>query len=169
MDNYTEQIINAKPGMKQFILFAAAIMLTAFGIIAALFISFSTGAICVILGGIAIYFTKLNMSFEYEYIFTNGDFEIAKIIAKSTRKNVCEIHDGDIKRILPFSSEKFQNEMDVNADLTIKDFTSGNEENADDCFAFISNNNGKDLAVILELNDKNKDYLKSVYKTKLES
>lgn len=168
MDNYTEQIINAKPGAKQFLLFAAAIILTAFGVVAALFISFSTGAICVILGGIGIYFAKLNMSFEYEYIFTNGDFEIAKIIAKSTRKNVCEIHDGDIKRILPFNSDKFQNELSVNADLNVKDFSSGDESKADDCFAFISNNNGKDLAVILELSDKNKDYLKTVYKNKVE-
>ena len=168
MDNYTEQLVASKPGVKEKILFVLALILTTYGIVAALFINFSTGAMLVIIGGIAIYFAKNNMSFEYEYIFTNGDFEIARIVAKSTRKNVCEIHEGDIKRILPYNSEKFQNELDINADLTVKDYSSREEIGRADCFAFIKNDNGKDLAVILELNDTNKDYIKSVYKNKLE-
>ncbi len=168
MDNYTEQIVNSKPGAKQLLLFTGAIIFTAFGVFTLLFISFSTGAMLIILGGIGIYFAKLGMSFEYEYIFTNGDFEVAKIIAKSSRKNVCEIHEGDIKRILPYNSEKFQNELDINDKMTVKDFSSKEEQGRADCFAFIKNDNGRDLAVILELNDKNKDYIKSTYKNKLE-
>ncbi len=168
MDNYTEQLVASKPGIKEKLIFTGAILLTAFGVFSVLFINFSTGAILIILGGIAIYFAKNNMDFEYEYIFTNGDFEVARIVAKSNRKNVCEIHEGDIKRILPYDSEKFQNELDINADMTVRDFSSGDKEKTSDCFAFIKNNNGKDMAVILELNDKNKEYIKSIYKNKLE-
>ncbi len=168
MDNYTEQLVASKPGIKEKSIFTGAILLTAFGVFSVLFINFSTGAILIILGGIAIYFAKNNMDFEYEYIFTNGDFEVARIVAKSNRKNVCEIHEGDIKRILPYDSEKFQNELDINADMTVRDFSSGDKEKTSDCFAFIKNNNGKDMAVILELNDKNKEYIKSIYKNKLE-
>ena len=168
MDNYTEQLIVSRPGMKEKLLLAGAITLAALGVFFVIFINFSTGAMLLILGGIAIYFAKNNMSFEYEYIFTNGDFEIARIVAKSTRKNVCEIHEGDIKRILPYNSDKFQNELDINADMTVKDYSSADEDKREDCFAFIKNDNGKDLAVILELNDKNKDYIKSIYKNKIE-
>lgn len=168
MDNYTEQIVAAKPKFIQYLMLFGAIFLTAIGIIFVLFVNFSTGALIIAVGGFAIYYAKANMSFEYEYIFTNGDFEVAKIIAKSKRKNICEVSDGDIKRILPYNSEKFQNELDINADLVVKDFTSGEEIGKADCYAIIKNEKGKDAAVILELSDKNKEYLENVYRNKLE-
>ena len=168
MDNYTEQIVTAKPGFNQYLMLFASVTLAAIGVFFVLFINFSTGILILVVGGFAVYFAKTNLSFEYEYIFTNADFEVAKIIAKSKRKNVCEVSDGDIKRILPYYSEKFQNELDVNADLEVKDFSSGEEVGKSDCYVFIKNEKGKDVAVILEFNDKNKEYIKTVYKNKIE-
>ncbi|MBQ9233878.1 MAG: hypothetical protein IJ167_07575 [Lachnospiraceae bacterium] len=168
MDNYTEQLISVKPRLKQLMPLFVAIMITSFGVMIAVFINFSTGAMLVIIGGIAIHFTKNNMLLEYEYIFTNGDFEVARILAKSTRKNICEINEEDLKRILPYNSDKFQNELDINSKMKVKDYSSGEKNERKDCFAFIKNDNGRDLAIILELNDKNKDYIKSVYKNKIE-
>lgn len=172
MDNYTEQIISARPSFKQHIFVAFAIAFTCIGIFIAVFSNFSNGfsigAVMVIVGGIAIYFLKYNMVFEYEYIFTNADFDIAKIVAKSTRKEMFSVSDGDIRRVLPYNSNKFQNELDINSNLTVYDFTSGDEDNSYRWFAFIINRNKKDYALILEMTEKNIDYLKSVYKKKME-
>ena len=52
-----------------------------------------------------IYFAKIQMKYEYEYLFTNGDLEISKIVNKSTRRSLIEVSDTDIQSIKKFYSD----------------------------------------------------------------
>ena len=167
MDNYTEQILPSKPTVKDYILYLIAILLTVTGAFFMIFISMIIGVIIIALGSVAIYFSKNIMDYEYEYIFTNGDLDVAKIIAKTSRKNVFTVREDEIIRILPYNSDKFRNELEINDKMVIRDYTSKEQDNSDNWFAFISNNKNN-ITVILELNDKNQEYIKKIYKNKIE-
>ena len=168
MDNYTEQILPIKPTLKDFAFFSGSITLAIIGLALMLFMNIGIGFLLLIFGCVAAYFTKKGLDYEYEYIFTNGDFEVAKIIAKSSRKNVCEVDEEDIQRILQYNSDKFQNELDINAKMSVKDYTSKLSDNSENWYAFMIKGKNKDTAVILELNEKNKEYINRIFKNKIE-
>lgn len=95
MDTFVEQIVRIKRTGKDY-LTLGAIWLVGLGLVAACWalMSFSAGMLTVpavvgmafILWG-AVKLTSLTY-IEYEYIFTNRDFDIDKITGKSTRKRV---------------------------------------------------------------------------------
>lgn len=166
MDNYTEQILDKKPSVKQRMALVGAIAVIAAGCVTLISISGSIGLSVIILGIVLVYFAKSAQSMEYEYLLINGDCEISKIINKSSRKKAYSFSAGDVQRILPYNSEKFQNELEVNSGLSIKDFTSGVKEGRDNWYAFITNT--KSAAVILELNEKSLEHVRTYYKNKFE-
>lgn len=168
MDNYAEHILEKKIGASQMLAMIGAIMLTVSGVIVLLMIKFGIGVIIIAVGAFLIYVAKENMSLEYEYEFTNGDCDIAKIINKASRKDKYKFSVGEVMRVLPYNSEKFKNELDVNAKLRVLDFTSGYEENNDNWYAFITSVGNEDKAIILELNEKCLEHVKVVYRQKFE-
>lgn len=65
-----------------------------------------------------------NMNVEYEYIITNNEMDIDKIIGRRKRKRMITIDLSAAEDFAPYSSE-----IDVNADATVH-ATSGGEKNA---------------------------------------
>lgn len=169
MDSYVEQIFEKKPSAKDKMALAGAIFVTAIGVSMVLFVDFSIGVLVIVVGAFLIYLAKNALAAEYEYEFTNGDCEIAKIINKESRKSCYKFSAGDVQRILPYSSEKFQNELEVNAELTVKDLTSGYEEKEENWYAFMLSVKGGSVAAVLELNEKSLEHVKTSYKQKLET
>ncbi len=168
MDNYVEQIVEKLPSMKQKLALFGAIFVTAFGVTMIFFYNFSIGVAVIAVGAFLVYLAKMYQAMEYEYLFVNGDCDVAAIINKSNRKNIYSFKVGDVTRVLPYYSLKFQNEIEVNAELSIKDFSSGYDEKKDKCYVFLANVKGGTVAIILELNEKSMEHAEVFYKNKIE-
>lgn len=168
MDNYVEHILEKKVATSQMLAMAGAIMLTVSGVVTMLFIKFGIGILLIAVGAFLIFVAKEGFAVEYEYEFTNGDCEVAKITNKSSRKEKYKFSAGDVTRVLLYNSEKFQNELSVNAKLKIVNLTSGYNENQDYWYAFMLSVNDEDVAVIMELNDRCVDHVKTAYRLKAE-
>ena len=81
MENYVEQIIEAKPNGASYAKVVVAGIITAIGaVITLMTIYIGWGLLLVCAGGYLIYYTKNCLNFEYEYEITNGDVSIDKII-----------------------------------------------------------------------------------------
>lgn len=74
-----------------------------------------------VVGAIVVIFPKLNV--EYEYIFCDGQFDIARIRGKATRKNIMRIDFENVELVAPYQSEKLREYQN----LPKKDFSSGIE------------------------------------------
>lgn len=124
MDNISEQLIAVKKNIKQKIAF---IFLITCMCISGLLISLLFFPIGILLGiGIiclAIYIS-MNSSYEYEYIFTNGELDIDKIIAKRKRNRIITV---DIKNLLDFG--KYENMKNNNTSSKIIYAHDGSAEN----------------------------------------
>lgn len=166
MDNYIEQIVKKNPDAKQRLLIVGAIFVTMLGVAAMLVYDMSVGIMVAAGGGFLIYFAKNQQSQEYEYVFVNADCDIARISNKQNRKEIFSIKGGDVQKVMLYNSQQFENELQANGNLVIKDFTSGDKNMQDDWYMFITNDNGKTVAVGLELNDRTKAYVETYYKNK---
>ena len=102
MDTFFEQIIKVKRKPAE-IAMTIGIIIAAIAVIflAWFFVMriFSPFGLILILGACFDAYKLISMtSIEYEYIFTNGDLDIDKIIAKSSRKRVVSINCSKIER-----------------------------------------------------------------------
>ena len=166
MDNYTEQIVKAKPKIIHYILFMFMILLSIISLYLVLFTNLYIGLslLMFIICLFGIYFAKIQMKYEYEYLFTNGDLEISKIVNKSTRRSLIEVSDSDIQSIKKFHSDA---EKGLKESFKIYDFTSGEEAGKDNWYKLFINSEKKTFVICLELNEKTKQYIEKVYKKKL--
>lgn len=167
VDRYTEQILNKKPSGGQKALFAGTMLIIAVGVYFILFIGFSVGVAIIAVGCFAAYMVKQGFDAEYEYLFVNGDCDIAKIVGKSSRKDIYSFKESDVKRVMTYNSDVCQNEFEINGELSIKNFTSGISDNAEDWYVFFTNVKSGTVAVILELNEKSIEHVNECYKKKL--
>ena len=163
MDNYVEQIVPSKakgalliPVVLTYVLLFLGMGLMFLGIA-------QLGLPLLIIDVVVFIISTHNLKIEYEYIFTNGDLDIARIKNKASRKAVYSLPEGEVQRILSYQGEKFQNEKSLGR-FKIRDFTSMREKRADMWYAFFN----KDGVVLLELNEKSLEYVKSVFKKKVE-
>lgn len=167
MDNYIEQIIKKKQDAKQRLLVIGAILIIIFGVAGMLVYDMSVGIMVAAAGGFLMYFAKNAQNLEYEYVFVNTDCDIARISNKQNRKEVFSIKGGDVQKVILYNSQQFDNEQQSQPNLVIKDYTSRDSSKQDSWYVFIVNNNGKTVAVGLELDDKTKTYVETYYKNKL--
>lgn len=102
MDTFFEQIIKVKRKPAEIamiigiIIAAIAVIFLALFFVMPIFLPF--GLILILGAGFGAYKLISMTSIEYEYIFTNGDLDIDKIIAKSSRKRVVSINCSKIER-----------------------------------------------------------------------
>ncbi len=168
MDKYVEQILIAKPDFKQKGLLGLCISGVCLGIYFILFVSFSPGIAIIVVAGFLTYMVKQGFNVEYEYLFVNGDCDISKIVNKSSRKDIYSFKESDVSRVLTFESDKCQNEFKVNANLTVKDFSSGKDDGTLKSYVFFVNTKGGTVGVILDLNENTEEHILDCYKKKLD-
>lgn len=124
MDNICEQLIVIKKNIKQKIAF---IFLITCLCISGLLISLLFFPIGILLGVGIIYlgiYLSMNSFYEYEYIFTNGELDIDKIIAKRKRKRLVTV---EVKSLSDFG--KYENMKNNNPEATIIHAHDGCAEN----------------------------------------
>jgi hypothetical protein len=167
MDNYIEHIVKAKPSTGALLARSAGTALIIVGIYMVFFVSIFFGLFPIIVGIIISIVAKRRVNYEYEYEITNCDFCIDRIRNKSSRKHVFDFTEDQIKRMMLYDNPKFKNELDVGR-YTVKDFTSGDRENHEMWYGMIVDRGKNKFAVIVETDDRTKEYIEQYFKKKLE-
>jgi hypothetical protein len=138
------------------------------GVFSAVFFNFVIiGLIPFIPGLIISLVSKSRVNFEYEYEITNCDFCIDRIRNKSSRKHVFDFTEDQIKRMMLYDNPKFKNELDVGR-YTVKDFTSGDKGKHEMWYGMIVDKGKNKFAVIVETDDRTKEYIEQYFKKKIE-
>lgn len=169
MDSFTEQIIKAKPTLKQRMMLVGAGFIFAIGAFVLLFIDGSIGLSIMVLGIVVDVVSVNAQHYEYEYEITNGDCDVSRIMNQANRKMVYSFVQDDVKRILPVDSDKYRNEIQVSIKPIIKDYTSRNAKQKGMWYAFFTTHNGEEHIVLLELHEKALKQIKERYKLKFEA
>ncbi len=105
-----------------------------------------------------IYLTIIYINVEYEYIFTNGSFDVDKVLNKQNRKHITTINAREIEI---FASEKnhkadFERYM---ADGGIKKIYACEDKKSEDIY-FVVSRVGESVMILLNPNEKIKDGFK---------
>lgn len=159
-DSYTEDMVKATRGMAYFYKLAGLALVIVFGIFIMLFYHVGFGSI-IFFGGIFLFaYIFSQRELEYEYIITNGDFEIAAIYAKTKRKELMHFGMDQVSIIAPVKSLRLDGENVMSTSYY------ASRKNVENEYAFIVNVNQKKIKVILELSEKSMNQVKTHAKHK---
>ena len=162
MDRYDERIIKGKPGPVQYLTLVLSILLTVIGVV--LFILSPMLSVMLVFAGVAlIIFCKDGLDIEYEYILTNGDVEVAKIMAKKRRKTMKEIEASAVSKIDYVSSEYVKNDISLGK-AKVSRYVGPEEEGKH--IAIYTGDADHQSITIIDANEKIIDHMKAVYKVK---
>jgi hypothetical protein len=166
MDNYIEHIVKARRNQGAILVRSIGTALAVVGLYMILFIFQIIGFIPLIVGIVMAVLAKSRVNYEYEYEITNGDFSIDKILNKSSRKHIIAFTEDQIKRIMLYDNPKFQNELDRGC--TVKNFTSGYNDKHEMWYGIMVDQGKSQFAVIIETDDRTKEYIEQYFKKRLE-
>ncbi len=158
-DSYVEYAVKSKPEANFYIGVLSGLLCIALGVFLLLFDL--VGIAVVMIGIFLVCFFFRMRKVEYEYIITNGNVEISAIYAASTRKVKKQFDATLIKYICPGDSkrldgEKFEKRYDYTSKK--KDVSS---------VAAVVERDEKTELVLMELNDKCIDHMKSYIRHKV--
>ena len=120
MDSYCEYIVKKKNGGKELaiqalIVVAALAVFALFMVLGAVIPNFSMITTLLAFGALyGGYRLITNMNVEYEYIVTNGEMDIDKIIAKRSRKRLLTVNARTFERFGPFKEADHASENSAN-------------------------------------------------------
>ena len=124
-DVFNEQLVARKPNQKDLIqkigIGAAGAVLIFVALNVQALMGFILPIIAVIIVGVVFLFRRYNI--EYEYVFTNGDLDVDKIINKSKRKNALSVNVRSFETMVPVSNKDYEKE--VSRFTKLYDFSSG--------------------------------------------
>jgi len=165
MDRYSERLVKGRAGSNAYLLTALSILVILLGIASFLFVDAGGGLFLLVLGVTGIVLVRDLYNIEYEYIITNGDIDIAKIIAKKSRKLVKSIPAGDILSIESLDNPRVKNDLEVKKDIVIRDYT----EKAKNGSYYVVQAKEKDKVVfnIMDLDEKSVDNIRYALKHKI--
>lgn len=98
--------------------------------------------------GIAWYFVRQNADVEFEYIHTNGDFDIDKVISNSSRKRVVSVDLGRVDIIAPVGGP----ELERYEGLKRADYSAKDPENLP--YGMVCMLKGERKLLLLQLDEK---------------
>src|SRR5690554_4780137 len=119
MDHFREESVSRyRAGLNSFLYIIAWMMMIFFAVIAIIGASglislhnILPNAIRLLVGGglaYAAYVFKNNQRIEYDYTFTNGTFDIAKVINNSKRKRILSVNVREFDQLAHTSDPGFQ-------------------------------------------------------------
>lgn len=164
MDKYNERLVKGKPDAKDLALVIASALVVLVGIYLIIFVTFSFGVLVLALGVFCVGSTFGNLSVEYEYTLTNGDIDIAKIIAMKKRKTIGSIKLGDILCMDKADSNKVTHDIQEGADTILRNYTQNDPEAS--YYAIYTGENNKKIISIFDFDEKCVEHMKFYLKTK---
>ena len=116
MDTYCEYIVKKKNGGKEMALRALIVVGALVLFLIFMFLGTVVGAFSMITTLLAFgslyggYLLITSMNIEYEYIVTNGEMDVDKIIAKRKRKRMLTVNARSFEKFGPFKDAEHANE-----------------------------------------------------------
>ncbi len=164
MDRMNERVVKAKAEMNTYLALLGAVLIMLVGV--ALTILVNLFGILVIMTGIYVFsYLKDGLNLEYEYTLTNGDIDVAKILAKNRRKDVLSISSDSITYMNYADADRVKNDLQVKkGKATIRDF-SGSAEDGKDVAIYSSDGKGEAIT-IFNFDEKCLTHMKEVLKVK---
>ena len=86
--------------------------------------------------GIGAYFTSLNASVEFEYLYVDKEISVDKILNKTKRKKVEKFETESMEIFAPINSWHLDNMK--NRQLKVTDYSSGVAGQPDSCLLYTS-------------------------------
>mgnify|MGYP000858747340 FL=1 len=122
MDNFREEVaVRRSAGLYNFLYMLAWVAMVVFVLMAMFFLSavmgmMSTGfnimpvILLVVFGGMAflVYRYKDELKSEYEYVFTNGDLDVSKVLNNSRRRYLTSLNMKNVEAAGPVNGAGFQ-------------------------------------------------------------
>ena len=164
MDKYTERLVKGRVGSDAFLVIGIGAVLAVGGLTLTLLVT-TFGLFILALGIYVIVQGTQRFQVEFEYLILNGDIDVAKIIAKKSRKNIRSIAAEDIQYMASLSNEYAKNDLQIKKMLKIMDFTEKRPD-ADNYYVIFENKAGKESAYILDLDEKSVELMKEALKLK---
>lgn len=164
-DGYVEQIVKGKAGSDFRVPMIGGIVFVVLGAFLFLMTIFTGSGLLMLMIGIGmIIFGSSRKNIEYEYLLVNDDVEVSKIIAKNSRKQVCNFKNTDVKLITKPGSVYLDNEHQKNSYIKSRDYTDGKEDS--DLYVFVLSKGDKIETVTLKLSEKTLDHVNYYFKGK---
>lgn len=167
-DGYAEHIVKSKPPAGVICGMALGIVLMAAGLGSSMLIAgfAGIGLLVTIVGAVVLGIFISQKDTEYEYIMVNEDVDIARIVAKKSRKKMLSFTNSDVKFIAKDGSIYLDNELQQDSSIKVRDYTSKNPEYAEGVYVFVLNRSGRQEFVRLELSDKTIDHVNTFFRGK---
>lgn len=128
MDIFLEYIVKRQKTMQD--TFITIGIIIAFLIVLVVGIGLPFGPIIVVAAGYGAYWLITSRSIEYEYIVTNGELDVDKIIAQRKRKRILSIHSRDFEILAPVHDPQYKRDFEnVNIQKTVEAMSSMNSGN----------------------------------------
>lgn len=152
MDRFSEQLISKVPDGKTHFIRGAIIAMNVviIAVVVLAYLTFGAGTLTLglvaVIGG--IWLTKYLIDgtrIEYEYIVTNDDLDIDKIIGQRKRKRLITINLKTVKELEPYT-----NDTDLRADATV----IAHDGTGEDLRYLISESDGGVIALLFNPDDR---------------
>ena len=167
MDNYREEIVVKKNRTFNNILYAALYMIMVISLLLAgiAFSMIGTSGnfvfpliLLVVNGGIVvlIWMKKDTLRTEYEYTFTNGDLDFAKVMGNSRRKNLGTMQVKNVEACGYVNTQSFQRYITMPGLKKINWFLN----RGSDLFYFFYQKNGQKTMIVIEPSEEMVEMIK---------
>ncbi len=169
MDIFVEQLVKKKRDAKDYLIVvlsiaaALGLMWLLFSFITTFIGFFAFIVVAVLLYAIYLLVTSINL--EYEYCFTNGAFDVDKIINVRKRKRITELNAREIEIMASRKSPEFNRYL---TNPAFKKVYACEDRNSDDLYFVIYNENGEQKMLLFTPNDKIKDGFQKFNPQKVE-
>lgn len=166
-DRMNERVVEAKAEGKTFFGMIGASLMIFIGAFVTIFVPYGgiVGAIIAMTGVYIFIYAKEGLNLEYEYTLTNGDIDVAKIMAKSRRKDIFSISVDDITYMDYADSDKVKNDLEVKkGQVKVNKFAGSSEDGKD--VAIYSKKGDKETISIFNFDEKCINHMKDVLKIK---
>lgn len=134
-ETYVECLIKAKPSFGARLLKILLIVLTVFFGVGGLLVA---NLILVIVGiafGVGAYVANMNVNVEYEYLYLDRELMVDKVMAQTKRKRVATYRLDRMEIFAPIKSYRLDHYQ--NANVTVKDYSIGEELQPDMRYAML--------------------------------
>lgn len=165
-DGYAEHIVKTKTPGSLIAVMALGLFISMLGILTTL--ASRWGLSFIVLGAVIFFLAFSRRETEFEYLMVNDDIEVAKVIAKRSRKKMFNFGNSEVKYIVRPDSIYLDNELRAGGNTQIKtrDYTSKDEDEKENVYVFVINRGGNTEFVYLELSDKTVEHVNNFFKGK---
>ncbi len=156
MDIYTEYIIKKKKDTKDYVIIVLSVILgivlsLAFMLLNALILGL--GVLLAAFTWYGVYLIINSRNLEYEYILTNGELDIDKIIAKNGRKRIITINFKEVELCANIHNPEFKHQYENENNLSQKLVLVG-DKNADNIYFADFYSDGERKRVLFQPTEK---------------